>query len=106
MGLTYKKIVNYHKLHLLFKIQFAMSIYYSSKIIILDSVRAEIVKKLEGMDQEAKKIRKRLIEYCWYMRGGMTLDEGFATCHDDRSLMSDIVKENLETTKTSGLPFF
>jgi hypothetical protein len=40
------------------------------------------------------------------MRGGMTLDEGFATCHDDRSLMSDIVKENLETTKTSGLPFF
>lgn len=43
MGLTYKIIVNYRKLHLLFKIQFAMSIYYYSKIIILDSVRAEIV---------------------------------------------------------------
>lgn len=47
MGLTYKIIINYRKLHLLFKIQFAMSIYYSSKIIILDSVRAEIVQKLD-----------------------------------------------------------
>ena len=49
MGLTYKIIINYRKLHLLFKIQFAMSIYYSSKIIILDSVRAEIVKKLDHL---------------------------------------------------------
>lgn len=47
MGLTYKIIVNYRKLHLLFKIQFAMSIYYYSKIIIIDSVRAEIVQKLD-----------------------------------------------------------
>jgi hypothetical protein len=67
---------------------------------------AEILEEVKHKKKKKKEIRSEVMKLCWYMRGGMTLDEGFATCHDDRSLMSDIVKENLETTKTSGLPFF
>lgn len=40
------------------------------------------------------------------MRGAVTLEEGFYLTHEDRILISDIVKENLETTKKSGMPFF
>ena len=40
------------------------------------------------------------------MRGSVTLDEGFYLSHEERLLIGDIVKENLETTKKSGLPFF
>ena len=40
------------------------------------------------------------------MRGGVTLDEGFNLSHEDRQLIADIVKENMETTKKSGFPFF
>ena len=40
------------------------------------------------------------------MRGSVTLDEGFSMSYEERSLIGDIVKDNLETTKTSGLPFF
>ncbi len=40
------------------------------------------------------------------MRGGMTLDEGFYISHEDRGLINDIIKENLETTKKTQLPFF
>ena len=40
------------------------------------------------------------------MRGGVTIDEGYNLSHEDRMLIGDIVKENLETTKKSGLPFF
>ena len=40
------------------------------------------------------------------MRGSVTIDDGFYLTHEDRMLISDIVKENLETTKSSGLPFF
>ena len=40
------------------------------------------------------------------MRGGVTLDEGFNLTYEDREIISDIVKDNLETTKKSGLPFF
>ena len=40
------------------------------------------------------------------MRGAVTLEEGFHLTYEDRMLIGDIVKDNLETTKKSGLPFF
>ena len=40
------------------------------------------------------------------MRGGITLDEGFSLSYEDRMLIADIIKENMEITKKSGLPFF
>ena len=40
------------------------------------------------------------------MRGAVTLEEGFYLTYEDRTLIGDIVKDNLETTKKSGLPFF
>ncbi len=40
------------------------------------------------------------------MRGGITLDDAFALSVEDREIIADIIKDNLETTKKSGLPFF
>jgi len=40
------------------------------------------------------------------MRGGVTYDEAMQMGQVDRNLINNIVKENLETTKKSGLPFF
>ena len=40
------------------------------------------------------------------MRGGLTLEEGFSLSHEDRILINDIIKDNLETTKKTQLPFF
>jgi hypothetical protein len=40
------------------------------------------------------------------MRGSITIDEAFALSYEDREIISNIIKENLETTKKSGLPFF
>jgi|TARA_B100001094_G_scaffold314462_1_gene353335 hypothetical protein len=42
----------------------------------------------------------------WYMRGSMTMDEAFQLSNEDRSLISDLIKENMETTKKTNLPFF
>lgn len=67
---------------------------------------AEIVKKLEGMDQEAKTIKKRIFEMCWYMRGGITLNEMMQLGVSDIPIMTDVVEGNLETTKKTGMPFF
>lgn len=68
----------------------------------LDEILAES-KKLEG---DQKKLREELIKICWYMRGGVTLEEAYAMGYQDRELISNLIKENLETTKKSGLPFF
>ena len=40
------------------------------------------------------------------MRGSITLEEGFTMSFSDRELINELIKENLETTKKSGLPFF
>tara|TARA_B110000503_G_C7151069_1_gene415206 strand:- start:86 stop:262 length:177 start_codon:yes stop_codon:yes gene_type:complete len=58
------------------------------------------------MENQQKEIKAEILKICWYMRGSITLDEGFNLSYEDKSLISDIIKDNLETTKKSGLPFF
>ena len=66
----------------------------------------EILSESKKLEEEQKGLREELLKICWYMRGGVTLDEAYAMSHQDRSIIGEIVKENLETTKKSGLPFF
>ena len=40
------------------------------------------------------------------MRGGVTYDEAMQMSQAERDIIDGIIKENLETTKKSGLPFF
>ena len=58
------------------------------------------------MDQESKQIRNDALQMCWYMRGGITYTEAMNLGHQERDIISRLIKENLETTKKSGLPFF
>jgi hypothetical protein len=37
---------------------------------------------------------------------GMSYAEAMNLSQDERMIISDIIKDNLETTKKSGLPFF
>jgi hypothetical protein len=37
---------------------------------------------------------------------GLSYDEGMNLTYEDRELIGEIVKENLETTKKTGLNFF
>lgn len=55
---------------------------------------------------EAIEIKKDLLKLCWFMRGGLSYQESLHLEHDERKIIGDIIKENLETTKKSGLPFF
>jgi hypothetical protein len=61
---------------------------------------------VDAMDKETHNIRLDVLKLCWYMRGGVTYEEAMQMSQAERSLINDIVKENLETTKKSGLPFF
>ena len=66
----------------------------------------EILKEVDDLDRESKAIKEDLLKLCWYMRGGVTLDDVYWMSVEDRQMISELVKENLETTKKSGLPFF
>jgi hypothetical protein len=58
------------------------------------------------MEQEAKSIREESFKLAWYMRGGITYDQVLQLSSSERSMISDLAKDNMETTKKSGLPFF
>ena len=40
------------------------------------------------------------------MRGGLSYDDSMMLSKIEREIISDIVKDNLETTKKSKMPFF
>ena len=67
---------------------------------------AGIEKLVEQHDKEAKAIREELLKMCWFMRGGLSYAEAHLLTVEERSIIGKIIEDNLETTKTSGLPFF
>lgn len=65
-----------------------------------------ILNEVKGLDRQSLMLREDLYRMAWYMRGSLTADEIFAMCPEDRNILAKIIKENLDTTKKSGMPFF
>lgn len=61
---------------------------------------------INSLERETKALKKDILKICWYMRGGMTYEQGMMLSYEDREIISDIVKDNMETTKKTKLPFF
>lgn len=58
------------------------------------------------MEEECISIKKSALTSAWYMRGGVTYDDIMNMSVHERNIISEIIKTNLETTKTTKLPFF
>lgn len=56
-------------------------------------------------ENSVKALKMELYKIMWYMRGGVSIDDIFNTSASDRSLMIDIINENLKTTKDTGIAF-
>jgi hypothetical protein len=58
------------------------------------------------MERECDEIRQEALRMSWYMRGGLSYDHALQLSVGERKLINGLIKDNLETTKKSGLPFF
>ena len=58
------------------------------------------------MERECNDIRQEALQMSWYMRGGLSYDHALQLSVGERKLINKLIKNNLETTKKSGLPFF
>jgi hypothetical protein len=65
-----------------------------------------VVAVIESMEKEANTIKQDCVKMVWHMRGGVTYQEIMLMDHADRQRISALVKENLETTKKTQLPYF
>jgi hypothetical protein len=58
------------------------------------------------MDKDCQNIRQEAIKMSWFMRGGLTYDQAMALGIQERELVNELIKDNLETTKKTNMPFF
>ena len=58
------------------------------------------------MDNEIKNFKTELSKIAWFMRGGVTIDELYGSSPEDREVYSKVIKDNLDTAKKTGQPFF
>ena len=61
---------------------------------------------VESLDREADRIRADGLRLAWYMRGGITYEQVLQLSYNERRMISDLAKENIETTKKTQLPWF
>ena len=66
----------------------------------------QISKFVDTLDKEASSIRADALKLAWHMRGGITYDQVMQLSAAERKMIGDLAKENIETTKKSGLPWF
>ena len=67
---------------------------------------SEIVAYLKDFDSQIKNLKLELMKVCWFLRGGMSWNEALVLSPGEREIVSQLVKENMDTTKKSGHPFF
>ncbi len=61
---------------------------------------------LKDFESQSKNVKMELMKMCWYMRGGLTWQEALNLSPDERQIIGQLVKDNLDTTKKTGQPFF
>ena len=67
---------------------------------------AGIESMIEGMDKEARAIREDALRMMWWMRGGLTYEDAMLLGQTEKEIINQIIKDNMKSTKDSGLPFF
>jgi|TARA_R110000823_G_scaffold66202_1_gene155114 hypothetical protein len=58
------------------------------------------------MDNEVKGLKQDMLKMVWYMRGGVTYSEVVNMSGPEREYIGKLIKENLETAKKTGQPFW
>ncbi len=56
------------------------------------------------MENENKSLSHELIKMCWYMRGSINIDQAYALGPQERKIVADIVKDNIENVKKTKMP--
>lgn len=74
------------------------------KLLVLDS--EDIKKLLDDMEEEVNSIKSGCLRMSWYMRGGVSYVDILNMSMTERETINKIITDNLETTKTSKMPFF
>jgi hypothetical protein len=66
----------------------------------------EIVAYVERMEGDVKTIKRDLMQTVWHMRGGISYSEAHMLSNSERNIVADIVKDHMDVTNKTHLPYF
>jgi hypothetical protein len=66
----------------------------------------DMIAYFDRLEAHSKAMKEEALRLCLYMRGGLSYDDAMMLSLDERKIIGKIVKDNLETAKKSGMPFF
>ena len=78
--------------------------FFRARLLVLKP--EQIGSYIDQLDKEAAQIREQSLRLTWYLRGGVTYDQVMNMSATERQMINVIAKDNIETTKKSGLPWF
>lgn len=78
--------------------------FFRRKLLIL--TLDEIEELEEQYLKDIDNIRAECYKMAWHMRGAVSVSEMMMMSYTDRTAVADLIKEHMEITKTSGLPYF
>jgi hypothetical protein len=58
------------------------------------------------MEKEVANIKNQSLKLTWHMRGGVSYTDIMNMSIDERNMIAQLISENMDTTKKTGLPFF
>ena len=58
------------------------------------------------MEKEANDLKAQCLKMSWHMRGGGTYEDVLNMSFNERNMIAELIKSNLETTQKSKLNFF
>lgn len=61
---------------------------------------------IQGYERDVRALKDDALRMSWYMRGGLSYDDAMLLSLTERELIGKIIKDNMETTQKSRLPFF
>ena len=66
----------------------------------------DMVAYFDQLERQSKALREEALRLCWYMRGGISFDDAMSLSYTDKQTIGEIINDNLETSKKTGMPFF
>ena len=66
----------------------------------------EVEDLINKYERDSRAIKEEALKMTWFMRGGISYEDAMMLSWREKEIIAKIIKDNMETTKESGLPFF
>jgi len=78
--------------------------FFRLRLLTLDG--DAVAELIESYENDVRALKDDALRISWYMRGGMPYDLAMNLSFQEKELINKIIKDNLETTEKTKMPFF